>query len=296
MKKIEAGSQSTELEIKREHSEVINSLRFPMALGVVFLHASYVNDGIASKVKEGVWNTLKCYDAGIAVLFSIAVPLFFIISGYLFFRSFRSEWSWRGYKEKLHRRIYTLLIPYLIWNFVGVFGRTQNEYRLGHSLNEYFSDYTLWGFLKHFWQSGLYQKEHLNVLNMTFVTDYPANVPLWFVRDLMVMVILTPLFYYLLKKIDCWLPLLLFPLYLLDIRLNVQGFSTVAFFYFSVGAWTSLKDIDFTNQSVKLIRYIAPSNIILFALATYAKTQDLQIGDFWTKLFPDFGGFNISRG
>ena len=44
----------------------------------------------------------------------IAVPLFFAISGYLYFRTV----SFENIKEKLNRRIHSLCIPFLIWNFI----------------------------------------------------------------------------------------------------------------------------------------------------------------------------------
>lgn len=47
----------------------------------------------------------------------IAVPTFFLISGFLFFVNFQ-EWSWEGYKKKMSSRVKTLLIPYVFWNIV----------------------------------------------------------------------------------------------------------------------------------------------------------------------------------
>lgn len=273
------------LELKQEHSEVINALRFPMAFGVVFLHANFLSADIELKANNFDWTILKYYSVGISILFSITVPLFFIISGYLFFKSFKKEWSWSIYREKLHRRVFTLLIPYLIWNAIGIFGRIQNEYRLGHSLDDYFSGYSLWGFLKHFWQSGVHHEEHQNILNMTCVFDYPANVPLWFMRDLIIMIILAPLFYYIIKKIGGCVPLLLLIPYILGIRLNIQGFSTVAFFFFCLGAWTSLNNINFTNLSVKLLRYLILPTLFFFIVATYAKTFSLKTAGLWTAFY-----------
>lgn len=285
MSKTSVGVQTTFIELQQERSQVINSLRFPMALGVVFLHAGLLSEEIKVKADEGIWWMLRTYDDGINVLFSVAVPLFFMISSYLFFRSFREHWSWDSYKEKLHRRVYTLLIPYIIWNVIGAIDWAQNEYRLGHSLNDYFSGYTIWGFLKHFWQSGVHCDERMNILGMQFMLDYPADTPLWFVRDLMVMIVLVPLFYFIIKKIGLWLPLLLFPLFILDIRLNIQGFSTVAFFFYSIGAWASLKNIDFTNLSVKGLKYFVPLAALFFIIVVYAKAFNFQTEEIWKNIF-----------
>ena len=48
----------------------------------------------------------------------IAVPGFFMISGYLFYRDF----SWKKLGEKWQRRIRSVLTPYILWNFLYYLG------------------------------------------------------------------------------------------------------------------------------------------------------------------------------
>lgn len=48
----------------------------------------------------------------------IAVPGFFMISGYLFYRDF----TWRKLGEKWQRRIRSVLVPYILWNFLYYMG------------------------------------------------------------------------------------------------------------------------------------------------------------------------------
>lgn len=52
-------------------------------------------------------------------LAQVAVPLFFLISGLLFYK----DCEWKDLPQKLYRRIFSLVIPFLIWNlfFVAVF-------------------------------------------------------------------------------------------------------------------------------------------------------------------------------
>lgn len=108
------------MEKKNLQSKVIDVLRFPMIVGVVLWHSFF----------EGIMG-LDIPDSGIPIyhttsffisriLASVAVPLFFFISGYLFF--FRTTFSVDVYKKKLKSRIKTLLIPYLFWNFVVLVG------------------------------------------------------------------------------------------------------------------------------------------------------------------------------
>ncbi|MCD8083598.1 MAG: acyltransferase, partial [Clostridiales bacterium] len=53
------------------------------------------------------------------LLGQIAVPGFFMISGYLFYRNFGAEEAWRvTLAGKWRRRIRSLLVPYILWNFI----------------------------------------------------------------------------------------------------------------------------------------------------------------------------------
>ena len=49
-----------------------------------------------------------------------AVPLVFLVSGYLYFADF--DGSQVSYLAKTHRRVHTLLLPYLLWNGLVIAG------------------------------------------------------------------------------------------------------------------------------------------------------------------------------
>lgn len=51
------------------------------------------------------------------VIGRLSVPMFFLISGFLFFRE--GTLTHIGYTAKLYSRLHTLLIPYLLWNLIG---------------------------------------------------------------------------------------------------------------------------------------------------------------------------------
>lgn len=63
----------------------------------------------------------------------IAVPFFFVISGLLFFKSFSltKTWAW----HQIIKRVRTLLIPYLFFNFVGIVVFVASCGVMGHSLS-----------------------------------------------------------------------------------------------------------------------------------------------------------------
>lgn len=109
------------------------------------------------------------------VISDCAVPLFFVLSGAMIFRG--GIWNLREYREKGMRRIKSLLIPYLIWNTVGL-------------LFTLFRVYVLSGFM------------HINatfgitLVNMLQAIFWNAEMPvLWFMRYLLIFYVLSPIFY-----------------------------------------------------------------------------------------------------
>lgn len=79
-------------EFLRRDSGIIHLLRFPLALMVVFLHAepNVIGLDVSELNVENLWaNIAGLIMYGIShVIVQIAVPAFFMISGYLFFLSF----------------------------------------------------------------------------------------------------------------------------------------------------------------------------------------------------------------
>lgn len=163
-------------------SDTITWLRFPLIFLIIMLHCYSVQRLEGShetyfKVLYPFYNWLG----------ETGVPEFFFISGYLFFLSKKT------YNQKLETRINTLLIPYLIWNTIIlalyvvaiVVGYPQDIN--GRNLIDYnFIDY-----LRLFWDRGSFD-------NGNFV---PLLCPLWYIRNLIIMSIISPLLFYVLRYV-----------------------------------------------------------------------------------------------
>lgn len=91
-------------------------INFILACLVVFIHT--YNASAYHLVYDGGLNTaVLCVEDLISQDFAhVAVPIFFAISGYLFFRNV----SFTNLSEKLSRRIHSLVIPYIVWNAIYV--------------------------------------------------------------------------------------------------------------------------------------------------------------------------------
>ena len=97
--------------------EIFRQLRFPMIVLVTFAHSyGRVEDSFALLASD--WNSYEFLKLLVSqTLVKVAMPVFFIMSGYLFFANV-DKWDVATYKKKILRRVKTLLIPYLIWNLL----------------------------------------------------------------------------------------------------------------------------------------------------------------------------------
>ena len=98
-------------------------LRFPLMVGVVMIHCD-ISDQLVPELR-GQWaQDVMYFFSNIIGRFS--VPMFFLISGFLFYRN--GTLTHNEYASKLHHRLYTLLIPYLLWNLLAFLFFTAKHY------------------------------------------------------------------------------------------------------------------------------------------------------------------------
>ncbi|MDR2814197.1 MAG: acyltransferase family protein, partial [Prevotellaceae bacterium] len=86
-------------------SNVITFLRFPLIIGVLFIHAM---PGMDFGAEENIPVFYLCRNFFSGVLGSVAAPLFFFISGFLFFQNINGFTKY-DYLRKLKSRGKTLL-------------------------------------------------------------------------------------------------------------------------------------------------------------------------------------------
>ncbi|MGR6807373.1 acyltransferase family protein [Sphaerotilus natans] len=196
----------------------------------VFIHAYETNVGFSSGI-TGVSQNAPLVDTirnlisqGIA---RTAVPLFFMISGYLFFKN--QSFKLNDYKNKLRKRSKTLLIPFLFWNFLTLFLMAIAQ--CIPATQQFFSG-------KNPIIVNLHYYDYLDAI--FGITRSPISYQFWFIRDLIVMVLLTPLIFVLCKKIAAiYLPSIFF-LWMLSFWPFAFP-SAEALLFFSTGALLSIK-------------------------------------------------------
>lgn len=226
--------------MRPEISKVITALRFPICILVVFIHSTMnvkFNDLTSINIRGGYYELIRDYiSTGLCLS---AVPLFFFISGYLYFRG-GNEFSVNQYITKTRSRIKSLLVPYLLWNtlFLVAFYVAENIFPSITSGNHNtIAEYGLSDFLMAYWNAR---------------EGFPIDGPLWFVRNLMILSILSPMFYWLLKNRILGLVIIIMAL-----SFGPQDA------YWLLGAYCALQEVDFVKWTKKLFYFALPLWLIL---------------------------------
>jgi Acyltransferase family len=217
---------------RAESSWRIQALRFPLACLVVWIHAHepaiQFSSGPAPLILP--WGCRWLLETVFNDMARVAVPLYFIFSGYLLFlRSGEGGWRWR---EAVAQRLARMVGPYLFWN--SLFLTVMSVGRWVPGVQKYFSgrspamgDQTVQGFVDQ-WLG---------------ITGHPADVPLWYLRDLACLLIVSGLIAAVLR----WLRgprVLVYFAAVIGLDFALHRFHTRLpsdLFWFSCGCWCGLQ-------------------------------------------------------
>lgn len=251
-------------------------LRFPLAILVVFVH-SFGADIDVSELHASGLTGLAVYDY-IRLFFSVviarsAVPIFFIISGYLLFLKVE-EYNKTVYISKLRKRWHSLVIPYfswivllILWTLMFKVGGILLHGKPWVGILDYFQNN---GYLHMLWDSSVWE-ERTTWLGIETHNSGPALLPFWYMRDLIIMVVISPAIYWFIKKIKFVFIILLLAIYTFDINCSlISGTLACASLFFSIGAYFALKKLDFTEALWKWRHLICPIAILLMIYQTYS--------------------------
>lgn len=174
------------------------------------------------------------------VFLFIAVPVFFIISGYLFYRNL-VQWDFSIYINKLKSRFYSLFIPYIIWNTIPVLYIITGLFIKHYSILQILDFINIKGGLcKYFFVSPILRMLYINWFGQPVMAGEPINAPLWFLRDLIVLVILSPVIYWFIKRLGFYFLSILCFIYISTI---IPYHSvTTSIFFFSIGAYFAISE------------------------------------------------------
>lgn len=179
-----------------------------------------------------------------------AVPIFALLSGYFLIAKYISS----GYSSLIINKFHTLIIPYILASFILILPFIINTIIFKSSSLQDFPFY-----------SYIYQ-----------ITLHPVSGQYWFLRDLIILVLMSPLLFYINKTIST---IILFTLFIMWL-VNFQPFPIVAgwylvnietLFFFVLGAIIQKSSINleyfiFCKNRYKIIVFILWTILILFRI------------------------------
>lgn len=234
----------------------INLLRFVAIICVLIAHSeNYVQFGFL----EGTMPYQVEHD----VLASCewVVSSFFMLSSMLFFRRFQ----WNQLLGKWKRRVQTLLVPYILWNtiYFCLFALLPRIPLLSSLINTPPAPLTFSG-----------------VLSAVFLHEYAGF--LWFIKVLILLTFLSPLFYLLFSKkyiAEISLAVLLYFVFHGSFALPaVLSLNWRFFFFYAVGAYVSLRVPDAARVTApKPLRIL-----LLCAIPIYAYVHTIFITEWFS--------------
>lgn len=240
--------------------DIITSIKFPLIVGVILIHSILSDIMFSGNLIEV--DSYKVYNV-ISYIFSdllgkLCVPLFFFISGFLFFYKVE-DFSITIYKEKLAKRAKSLLVPYILWTLITLLIYFVAEIivpELFSGRNKLISDYSLIDFISCFWDAP------------SQADTLPLYSPFWYIRDLLVVVLLSPLIYIFLKSKARFLYITLIVLaYAFELwPIKVPGFAVTSFCFFSLGAFFSVNKRNFVDFAHKILWVLLPVYLVTLCL------------------------------
>lgn len=201
-------------------SEFISWIRFPLILGVVLIHSGISPNGEGySELAAVVRLFTKCIPA-------FCVPMFMAIAGYLFFNNV-DHFTIQTYITKLKKRALSLLVPYVFWNSAVIAFFWLIHRYMPQMINPDFENVATFS--------------PLQLLDCFWGVDRgePIAFQFWFIKILICCVIISPLFYLLLKKNSITIIVLS-----IAYALDLLGAWWIVYF-FALGAWISINKVDY---------------------------------------------------
>lgn len=225
-------------------SEALDLLRFPLALVIVGIHVldfrGFQIDGIT--VDTSGYGILQfMYNLKAAFFKDQSVPIYFFISGYVFFLG--GSMNAEKFKTKFKNRLKSLVIPYVSWNYLALFLMLLAKLLVYAPADNTASelDFSIGAILNTLWNA------NLGVINSSGdTTIVPQDFAMWFVRDLIIIVLTTPLLYIIIKWAKGYVVLLfcIVWLYCWFFESMFWKQMSAGYFFFSLGAFFSINRRD----------------------------------------------------
>jgi len=206
-------------------------------------------------------------------IFRIAVPFFFIISGYFLFAKYEGRFSFNIYIEVLKKRIKTLVIPFIIISVLGLILVVLLQKIPGTGV--FFNTYKI---------------KYLT-LKVIFLKLFilPVSYQLWFINYLFRCVVISPIIYLLIRYTGVfyiYILLILWIDYNLQYKLNLPQIMVETLLSFSIGSYLAIKQIPIPKVNSKWLAFLLTAIwVSIIVLRTSYKFQSWSFAEvhYWLK-------------
>lgn len=228
------------MKIDAYNSRKLSVLSFLMIVAVLYIHSFY-NEAMSYPFASFVQNFVG--NGGLTI---VAVPLFYVMSGFLFFYGVSKM---QDCFPKIRKRARTLLVPYILWNVIFVLWYVvlQNVPGIGGFVNSDIVGDIFGGSLS-------------NALFELFVA--PASFPLWFLRDLIIIVLFSPLLY-LAIRYGKWITIIVLFLIMPFLLKQTELFNQFGLAYFVLGACIAL------HSSLEKVSQVLNKPVFVISIIVY---------------------------
>jgi len=248
---------------------ISNKLKVVSFIGVVFV--VFIHSTLLNISEFEVFDSTQVF---LRSIWNSFYPLFFSISGYLFFVGVKGEKQEFLYKYK--SRFRSLVIPFIIWNvlFLAIMLLLKYNSLTGGFINSDFSD--------------LFE---LNVFGWFYeLFIEPFGFHLWFIRDLIVMVLFAPLIWYFINKAKLFFIGLLVFLNIYFNDLPLLG----SFLPFSIGAFIAINNFKLSLKPKSMVILFSVLSIVFGWLKVKGLTLDaLEFYYAWAPFLMIWFGYDV---
>lgn len=252
---------------------VISKLRPYLLLLVIINHCTPGNY-LTTINGGGKWLVFN----GLQVIFGhiltpAATGLFFLISGFLYFNNV-DIFNIETYKYKTRKRLHSLIIPYLVWNIIAMsftfFVQIYNSYKHGTTFD--------FDIFEQFWCCYRWADGSQNIFGISMPMYGPADLPLWYLRDLIVVSLIAPLVFWFVSHAKSIYLTILGILFVSQIWTSIPGFSIDALLFFSIGVYMAIyREGQFILLKSKPINsLIAFITVLFIVISSYKYPQSVE--------------------
>lgn len=248
-------------------SRKLKTLSFVLMVMIVVLHSNMhsLSTGVNYYLQQFITNGIT----------RTAVPLFFMISGFLFFGN-TDRYDRYFFARKIERRTKTILLPFLFWSFVGfAFMLTLQSIA---PIRPFFSGKMM-----------IDQMSFLQILKSLFWEPI-GTYQLWFLKDLFIIILLSPVIYLILYKTR-FFPIIILIAYWISGH-NLWLIQSESLTFFTIGAYLAIAGSDLPGRKAScptviffLLCWLVFSLIFTFASKNhivYYVNILFGIGAIWT--------------